>query len=223
MRKRLKFAILVPMLLMVLSGLGYAIWVDAVTIQSTLISGYAPTISVNKGFINLEDSLVTINVRSSDSIIVSTSPDTVRVFVNITNTGVTPINVVRLDDILPFDWYWHPDVVQVQLIQQDEKIIEIGNPYFTVSYDSGTRALTVVVHDIKSATGKHLGMGEKIRIMFNMKYELKGKPLPSGYEVNPPTYVNVATAMAWIEGWSSGSVTTSASFETKIHWAGAEK
>ena len=220
MRKRLKLAILVPMLLIVLSGLGYAIWVDAVTIHSTLISGYAPTISVNKGFINLQHSLVTINVRSSDSIIVSTSPDAVRVFVNITNTGTTPINVVRLDDSLPFDWYWDPEVVQVQLIQQDETIIEIGKPYFTASYDPGTRTLTVIVHDIKSATGKYLGMGEKIRIMFKMEYELKGQPLPSGYKDNPPIYVNVATAMAWIEGWSSGSVMTSEAFATEIKWVG---
>lgn len=220
MKKRLKTALLIPMLLITLSGLAYAIWTDAITIQATLITAQAPTISVEKGFINLRHNIVTLNVREKDKVIISTSPDAVRVFVDITNTGATPINVVRLDDVLPFDWYWDPEVVQVQLIQQDEVIIEIGKPYFTASYDLGARTLTVIVHDIKSATGKYLGAGEKIRIMFKMEYELKRELLPSGYEVQPPTYVNTATAMAWIEGWSSGSVMTSEAFATEINWVG---
>ena len=225
MKKQLKTALLIPMLLITLSGLGYAIWTDAITIQATLITAQAPAISVEKGFINLGDNLVTINVRSNDSIIDSTSPDAVRVFVNITNTGATPINMVRMDDALPKDWYWQPDVVQpdvvqVQLIRQNGANIEIGKHYFTVSYESDTRTLTVIVHDIKSATGNYLGKNEKVRIMFKMEYVLKGQQLPADYASNPPTYVNVAVATGWINGWSSGSVTASASFKTEIKGVG---
>jgi hypothetical protein len=220
MKKRLKIALLIPMLVITLSGLAYAVWIDTMNIQVTLMTAQAPTIRVQKGFINLEHGLVKINVRNRDGIIVSTSPDAVRVFVNVTNSGATPINAVRVDDALPFDWYWQPEEVEVQLIQQNEAIIEIGQPYFTASYDADTRTLTVIVYNIKSATGKYLGMNEKIRIMFKMEYTLKGQQLPAGYASNPPTYVNFAAATAWINGWSSSSVTASASFKTEINWVG---
>jgi hypothetical protein len=220
MKKRLKIALLIPMLVITLSGLAYAVWIDTMNIQVTLMTAQAPTIRVQKGFINLEHGLVKINVRNRDGIIVSTSPDAVRVFVNVTNSGATPINAVRVDDALPFDWYWQPEEVEVQLIQQNEAIIEIGQPYFTASYDADTRTLTVIVYNIKSATGKYLGMNEKIRIMFKMEYTLKGQQLPAGYASNPPTYVNFAAATAWINGWSSSSVTASASFKMEINWVG---
>jgi len=220
MKKRLKIALIIPMLVITLSGLAYAVWIDTMNIQVTLMTAQAPTIRVQKGFINLEHGLVKVNIRNRDGIIVSTSPDAVRVFVNVTNSGATPINAVRVDDALPFDWYWQPEEVEVQLIQQNEAIIEIGQPYFTASYDADTRTLTVIVYNIKSATGKYLGMNEKIRIMFKMEYTLKGQQLPAGYASNPPTYVNFAAATAWINGWSSSSVTASASFKTEINWVG---
>jgi len=209
------------MLLITLSGLAYAIWIDAITIQATVITAQAPTISVEKGFINLQTNLVTINVRESDKVIVSTRPDVVRIFINITNTGITPINMIVVADSLSNDWYWHPEVVQVQLIQADETTIEIGVTYFTTSYDPDTRTLTVIVHDIMLAAGKYLEKGEKIRIMFNMDYELNGEPLPTEYETSPPTYTNVATATAWISDWSSQTVTASATFQTEIKWVGS--
>jgi len=218
MKKRLKTALLIPMLLITLSGLAYAIWTDAITIQATLITAQAPTISVEKGFINLGHSLVTINVRKSDKVIISTSPGVVRIFINITNTGVTPINMIIVTDVLPNDWYWHPENAQVQLIQEDETTIEIGEPYFTMSYNSATQTLTVVVHDIMSAIGKHLGTNEKVRIMFNIDYTLKGSLLPSKYETSPPLYSDIATATAWISEWSSQTVTASATFPTEIKW-----
>jgi len=140
----------------------------------------------------------------------STNPDVVRIFVNVTNMGATPISMIVVTDILPDDWYWHPEVVQVQFIQEDETVIEIGVTYFTTSYDPDTRTLTAIVHDVMLAAGKYLEKGEKIRIMFNMHYELKGEPLPTEYEISPPTYTNVATATAWISGWSSELATSSA-------------
>jgi len=221
MTKRIQTALLIPMLLAIISGLGYAIWTDTITIQATLISAQAPTISAEKGFINLQPYLVTINVRKSDKVIISTSPDVVRITVNVTNVGATPTNMIMVTDILPNDWYWHPENAQVQLIQEDETIIEIGKPYFTMSYNSATQTLTVVVHDIMSATGKHLGTNEQIRIMFNIKYTLKGEQLPSEYETNPPLYSDIATATAYIMDWSSQTVTASATFPTEIKWVGS--
>lgn len=208
------------MLLIVISGLGYALWSSSVTIQATLTTAQAPTIIVEKGFINLQTNLITINVGKSDRIIVSTNPGVVRIFINVTNTGITPINMIIVTDILPNDWYWHPENAQVQLIQEDETIIEIGKPYFTMSYDSATQTLTVVVPNIMSATGKYLGTNKKIRIMFNIDYALKGSPLPSGYETSPPSYSDVATVTAWISDWSSQTVTASAAFSTEINWVG---
>ena len=220
MRSRLKSVLLVPMLLMITSGLGYAIWTDTITIQSTLISAQAPTISVDKGFINLQHNLVTINVRTNDKVIVSTSPDVVRIFVDLTSMGATPINMVVVTDALPEDWYLHPGNVQVQLIQEDEAIIKIGKPYFTMSYDSNSRTLTLILHDVLAAADKYLSTNEKIRIMFNIDYALKGNKLPSDYENSPPTYINVATATAWIRGWSGSSITVSATFATTVNWVG---
>jgi hypothetical protein len=220
MNRRLKLTLTIPLLLIIISGLAYAAWTDTIIAQYTLTTAQAPAISVEKGFINLEHGLVKINVRNRDGIIVSTSPDAVIVFVNITNSGATPINTVRMDDTLPYDWYWQPEKVEVQLIQQNKAIIEIGQPYFRASYDAFTRTLTVIVYNIKSATGKYLGMNEKIRIMFKMEYALKRQQLPAGYASNPPTYVNIAAATAWINGWSSSSVTASASFKTEINWVG---
>ena len=97
------------MLLMVISALGYAVWTDTTTIQYTLISAQAPTISVSKGFINLQHSPITINVRSNDTVIVSISPHVVRIFINVTNTGATPINRIVVTDVLPKDWSLHPE------------------------------------------------------------------------------------------------------------------
>lgn len=216
MNRQLKLTLIIPLLLIVLSGLGYAMWTDTITAQYTLTTAQAPAISVEKGFINLGHSLVTINVRKSDKVIISTSPDTVRIFINITNTGVTPINMIIVTDVLPNDWYWHPENAQVQLIQEDETTIEIGKPYFNMSYNSATQTLTVVVHDIMSAIGKHLGTNEKVRIMFNIDYILKGSLLPSKYETSPPLYSDIATATAWISKWSSQTVTASATFPTEI-------
>lgn len=221
MNRRIKLTIIVPMLFILVSGLGYASWRASVTIHYSLTSAQAPTISVKKGFINLEHNLVTINVRSADKIIVSTSPDLVRIFVNVTNAGKTPINMVTVTDVLPNDWYCFPENAQIQLIQENETIIEIGKPYFTVSYDSATQTLTVVVNDILSATGKYLGTNEKVRIMFNIDYTLKGSTLPSQYETNPPSYSDVATATAWISDWSSQTVTASAAFQTEINLVGS--
>ncbi len=208
------------MLLMVMSALGYAVWTDTITIQYTLISAHAPTISVSKGFINLGYNLVTINVRKSDKVIISTSPDVVRIFVNVTNKGATPINMIVVTDVLPENWSLHPENVQVQLIREDEAIVDIGNSYFTMSYDSDSRTLTVIVDDILVATGKYLLLNEKIRIMFNMEYELKWEMLPSEYEANPPNYINTATATAWIRQWSSETIVASATFATAINWVG---
>jgi len=209
------------MLLITLNGLGYAIWTDAITIQATLITAQAPTVSVEKGFINLQTNLVTINVKKSDKVIISTNPDIVRIFINITNTGTTPINMIIVTDVLPNDWYWHPENAQVQLIQEDENIIEIGKPYFTISYNSATPTLTVVVHDIMSAIGKYLGTNEKVRIIFNIDCTLKGSLLPLEYETNPPSYSDVATVTAWISDWSSQTVTASATFQTEINLVGS--
>jgi len=208
------------MLLIVLSGLVYAIWSSSITLHYTVTSAQAPIISVDKGFVNLQTNLVTINVRESDNVIVSTSPDTVRVFINITNMGVTPINMIMVTDVLPNDWCWHPENAQVQLIQENETIVEIGKPYFILSYDSNKRTLTVVVPNIMSATGKYLESNEKVRIMFNMDYTLKGRQLPSGYETNPPSYSDIASATAWISSWSSQIVTASAAFYTALNLVG---
>jgi len=76
------------------------------------------------------------------------------------------------------------------------------------------------VPNIMSATGKYLETNEKVRIMFNMDYTLKGRQLPSGYETNPPSYSDIATATAWISSWSSQTVTASATFQTEINWVG---
>lgn len=209
------------MLLILVSGLGYAVWTDTITTTYILTSAQAPSISVEKGFMNLQPYPVAINVNTSDGTILSTSPDTVRVFINITNTGSTPINTVVVDDALPYDWYWFPENLQVQFIQKDENVIEIGNPCITAFYDSGAHTLRIIVQDIASAVGKYLGTDEKVRVMFNMKYGLKGEPLPQKYGTMPPTYVNTATVTAWIKGWASSPVTTTASFETQINWVGS--
>jgi len=184
----------------------------------SLTAAQKPSIAVD--LITTPNDIVKLVVNKSTWVIESTEPNPVPVQINIINNGTAPINEITATNILPNDWRWQEQEVQVQIMRTDGTIMEVHPVFYETIYDPSTYNLTVTIHGSERATRKHLEQNEKIKIIFYMEYDLIGTVLPQQFAYDPPQYTNLATATAGIGGWSSDPTTASTTFTTQISWVG---
>lgn len=218
MNRKLTVLFLLPLFLIAFIVVAYGSWHDYIHLKMSLITAQKPSIVIDGSLINTPDNIVKLVVNESTRAIESTEPNLVQIEVNIINNGTTPINEIVAANVLPNDWRWQKQEVQVQLIQTDETIKEIYTAYFETIYDPSTHTLTVTIYDIKAATEKYLEQNEKIKIIFYIEYALTGSTLPNEFAYDLPQYTNLVTATAWIGGWSSDPTSASITFTMQISW-----
>lgn len=217
-KRKLLFSLLLPLFLISFVAVGYGFWHDHIQLEMSLTAAQKPSIAV--GLITTPNDIVKLVVNKTSWIIESTEPNPAQVQTNIINNGTAPINEITATNILPNDWRWQEQEVQVQIMRNDDLIMEVHPAFYETIYDPSNFTLTVTIHDIERATGKHLGQDEKIKIIFYMEYALIGTVLPEQFAYDPPQYTNLATATAGIGGWSSDPTTVSNTFTTQISWVG---
>lgn len=215
-KRKLIFSFLLPLFLISSAAVGYGFWHDHIQLKMSLITGQKPSISTDSSLINTPNNVVELVVNKSTSVIESTEPNPVPIQINIINNGTTPINEIIATDVLPNDWRWQEQEVQVQLVQADATIMKINAAYFETLYDPSAYTLIVTIHDIKAAIGRYLEQNEKIKIIFYTEYALIGSTLPEELAYDPPQYTNLATVTAWIGGWSSNLATASTTFTLQL-------
>ena len=217
-KRKLLFSLLLPLFLISSTAVGYGFWHDHIQLEISLTAAQKPSIAVD--LITTPNDIVELVVNKSTWIIESTEPNPVPVQINIINNGTTPINEIIASNILPNDWRWQEQEVQVHIMRTDDLIMEIHAAYFETIYDPSNYTLTVTIHDIKAAIDKYLEQNEKIKIIFYMEYALIGSTLPQEFAYYLPQYTNLATATAGIGGWSSDPTTASNTFSMQINWVG---
>jgi hypothetical protein len=172
-----------------------------------------PAISVASTLANANGNSITVLVNSTTKIIQTTEPAYPILYINITNTGETPIDKIMLNDTVPYDWTLRQ--IRMQLIKSDQTRIEISATDFTVQYypEIGMAMLTF---NIKDALGKTFDQYESMVISLYIEYNLLGQPLANEYETNPPTYVNTIAVSEWIGNWQDRPTSAILAFATIV-------
>ncbi|NIM45381.1 MAG: hypothetical protein GTO54_07100 [Nitrososphaeria archaeon] len=215
-KRRFLLSFLLPLFLIIFAAVGYGVWHDDIQLRMSLLAGQKPSIFTDSGLINRPDNIVSLVVNESTWIIESTEPNPLPIQINIINNGATPIDEITATDVLPNDWGWQEQEVQVQFVQADAAVIEIDAAYFETVYDLSAHTLTVTIHDIKAAIGKYLEQNDKIKIVFNIEYALIGSTLPEEFADDLPQYANLVTTTAWIGDWASDLASASITFTSQI-------
>lgn len=201
--KRIFILLFVPLLIITFTTIAYGVLLDYIILNLNLSAAQKPNITANSTILNAPNNIVILKVNSTTQIIEDTDPSTLQISINITNTGKTPINKIVVNNTIPSQWNW---------------TAVYAEPYFIATYDTPTHTITTTIPDIKAATGKSLNQNETIILILNIEYDLKGEPLPTEYETNPPNYTNNATIMGWVGTWQSEPATTITNFTTYIYW-----
>jgi len=215
--KRTLLILTLPIFLMMVATIGYGTLYDQINATLTLATVKKPTITVDSQLINAPTNEVNLTVNNETKTIENTDPTTLKILISITNNGTTPINALTINETLPNDWNWTQQL-SITMIKENTTIY-VPETKYTINYNANTQNLLITIPDIKTAIGEKQNQNDTLTIVFNIKYNLIGEPLPPEYENNPPSYVNTATvtAMTGIEGWKSDLSCTTLSFTTHIY------
>ena len=201
--------------MIVLSTVAYGVMQNTVALNIGLTPAQKPTITLTSTLVNTYDNSVTLFVNSTTEIIERTEPAFPVIYMNITNTGITPIDKIIINDSIPANWTLRE--VRMQLVQADQTIIEIDPTHFTIEYTPENNAI-ITTSNFKDTLGKNLNQNESIIITLYIKYNLIGEPLPSEYETNPPLYTNTVNIKAWIGSLQSQPANSTLTFPININW-----
>lgn len=215
--KRTLLILILPLFLLTIATIGYGTYYDEINAEITLATVKKPTITVDSQLINAPTNEVNITVNNETKTIENTDPTNLKILISITNNGTTPINALTINETLPNDWNWTQQL-SITMIKGNTSIY-VPETHYTINYDANTQNLLITIPDIKTAIGEKQNQNDTLTIVFNIKYNLIGEPLPPEYENNPPSYLNTATitAMTGIEGWKSDLSCTTLSFTTHIY------
>lgn len=213
--KRLLVFLLVPLFAIVSTTLAFGLYQSYITFNLGLSPAQKPTIMVSCTLPNTYENSVTFFVNKTTKNIEATAPASLLIYINITNTGETPIERITLNDTIPNNWTLQQ--TYMQLIQADQTHIEINSSNFTIEYRTGN-SIIITTSNIRKTLGKALNQNESIIIGVQLEYAIVGQPLPTEYETNPPTYTNIAAAAAWIGSWQSEFTITTTTFTSYIYW-----
>jgi hypothetical protein len=201
--------------MMASTTLAYGVWQNYINFNMNLTTAQKPTVSVTCTFPNTHENSVTLFVNQTTKTIESTEPVTPLIYINVTNTGKTPIDKITLNNTIPSDWTLRQ--VSMQLIQADKTQIEIDAKHFSVGYSSENN-IVMITSNIKEALGKPLNQYESIIVNLYIECAIVGQALPMEYETNPPIYINTATVALWIGNWQGAFANATATFISYIYW-----
>lgn len=209
--KRILLFLLLPLFTIIFATIAYGAWQNYITFNINLTTAKEPTIVVACTLLNNYDNSITVFVNRTTKIIETTEPTFPLIYINVTNTGNTPIDRITLNDTMPNDWTLRE--VCMRLVQVDQAQLEINAGHFTIEFSS-ENDITLTISNIKNALEKNLNQNESIIINLYIEYNLVGQPLPTEYETNPPLYTNTVATIAWIGSWQSQPITSTLAFTT---------
>jgi hypothetical protein len=209
--KRILAFLLLPLFAILTASAAYGTYENYVTLQMNLVVAQKPTIAVACTLVNTNSNSITILVNSTTKTIQTTEPASPILYINITNTGETPIDKITLNDTIPNDWTLRQ--IRMQLIQSDQTQIEISATDFTIQYNPEI-GIATLTFNIRNALGKTFNQYESMLISLYIEYNLLGQPMPNEYETNPPTYTNTVTVSEWTGNWQDHPTITTLTFTT---------
>jgi len=198
--------------MMVFATVAYGVIQNYATFNISLTTAQKPTIALSSTLINTYNNSVTIFVNNT-KIIEKTEPAFLLIYINVTNTGRTPIDKITLNDTILNDWTLRE--TRIQLVEADETCVEIKSTYFTIEY-SLENDIILAIPSIKNASGKTLNQNESIMISLYIVYDLIGQQVPPEYETNPPIYTNTVAVTAWLGSWQCQPITSTLGFTINI-------
>ena len=211
--KRFFIFLMLPLFTIILTALAYGSLQNYVTLSINLTTAQKPNIKLTCTLANAYNNSVTLFVNSTTRIIKTTEPAFPLIYINVTNTGETPIDKIKLNYTIHEDWTLRQ--VRMQLVQTDGTRFEINETYFTVEYNQGN-SVTITTSNINNALGKTLNQNESIMISIYIEYNLIEQQIPNEYETSPPIYINNITATAWIGNWQAKPATSTLVITTSI-------
>lgn len=214
-RKILSFMLL-PLIIIVLTTVAYALLVDHVNLHVNIGIAEKPKITTSIT-INAQSNTIQLMVDNITEIINATNPDPLQITINITNTAKTPINKIVLETMLPLNWTWKEEI-ELQFNDINHVKTPIDLIYCMIEYTPQNNRVLLIIEDLKEAAGTYLKEKESILINFLIEYDLKGQPLPEEYKTIPPTYHVTSTTTAWTATWKSQPLNATATLATYIYW-----
>ena len=213
--KRIIAFLLLPLFAIVSTTLAFGLYQNYITFNLGLSPAQKPTIMISCTLPNAPENSVTLFVNETTKNIEATAPASLLIYINITNTGGTPIERITLNNTIPNNWTLQQ--TYMQLIQADQTQTDINSSYFTIEYYT-ENSIIITTSNIRKTLGKALNQNESIIIGMQLEYAIAGQPLPAEYETNPPTYTNIAAAAVWIGSWQSEFTITTTTFTSYIYW-----
>ncbi len=153
-----------------------------------------------------------VNVTLAGSIVRSTNPGQVLAWVNVTNTGGSSLQSLKLDETLPRDWAvnpaWMPGVGAIQVFFANTTSLAT-NPEITqrkaITVSTGNpETIHLAINNFTATTiGHPLMPGQSILLSVKLTYTLKGSSQSA--TSYPRDYTDTATAAAWTQVSFSGT------------------
>jgi hypothetical protein len=165
--------------MVILSTVAYGVMQNEVAFNIGLTPTQKPTITLSSALVNAYNNSVTLFVNATTKMIEKTEPPFPIIYINITNTGITPIDKITLTDTIPTNWTLRE--IRMQLAQTDQTLVEIDTTYLTVEYTPENTAI-ITTSNFKEVLGKNLNQNESILVSLYIEYNLIGQPLPTEYE-----------------------------------------
>lgn len=209
--------LLLPLILLLFFTIVYGAWQDQLNLNISFVISEKPAIEIRSRLQNTKNNLVTLVVDNATRTIESTDPTPLEIFINITNTGSTPISKLTVNNKLPVNW----NPIQqplIRYVETDGDTAPIDLSYLTIEYEQTTGTLWISIQDMKATIGKFLNPNESVLTTLSIAYTMIGNQLPLEHEVNTLFFENRATATAYIKSWQSQPITSNLIFSTNIYW-----
>jgi hypothetical protein len=136
----------------------------------------------------------------------STNPGQIMAWLNITNSGTSPIQSLNMTETLPVDWavapMWTPGGGAIHVYFQNttglNRNLEITNASIISVSTSNPEQVTIAITNLSLTAIHHsLMQGQTILVSIKLSYSLIGTPQStSSY---PRTYTDSAVAAAWVQ------------------------
>jgi hypothetical protein len=211
--KRILAFLLLPLFTILTASAAYGTYENYAAFKTNLIVAQKPTITVTCTLVNTYNNSINALVNSTTRIIQTTEPALPILYINITNTGETPIDKITLNDTIPSDWTLRQ--INMRLSQPDQTQIEISAPDFTIQYNPEI-GIAMLTFDVRNTLGKTFNQYESMLITLYIEYNLLGQPMPNDYETNPPTYTNTVAVSEWTGNWQDHPTITTLAFSTNM-------
>ncbi len=154
-----------------------------------------------------------VDVVLANGVVRSTNPGQIMAWVNVTNTGTTPIQSLVVNETLPMDWTAHPDwlpakgAIHVFFATNPTTLppsLEITDPSTIILTGGNPEVVTLSIPSLNAtAAGQPLMTGQSILLQVKLDYALAGtSQSASSY---PRNATDTASATIWTGANYTGS------------------